>query len=274
MSCITCQKFGPCGQAILENAREQFRKFASGLAGAQLAVTAAETRAERVQYSDLVGFAARIGCAALPAPESVSECFQIEFCKNARRMGLDGPDCLELWRYLPESGIDDFLAAHDGFSQQKRTLLAAVVDQVLEFRTFDRPRVLASFLGSSPAEASEGARRFCRERLQLDSDHAAFEEKVFLAGTADALRLMLPAAVQHANRLGAPGFSFEAMVFSKDETVDAQQDGPSPPPPPPRLPREARRSSRHGRYHHGGPSRARHLQHLVLPRAPGRDLPS
>ena len=256
-SCSHCQKFGPCGQAIIENAREQFRRFARGLAGAQLAVTAAETRAERVAYSDLVRFAARLGGSALPSADSVSECFQSEFCRNARRMGFDGPDSLALWRFLPASSIDSFLAAHAGSTPRQRTLLAAIVDQVMEFRVFDRARVVAAFCGDTPEAQKEGARAFCRDRLHLDAEHPDFEEEVFLKGTVNALRAMFTSAVRHANLLGSPGFVLDnagvAWVADATDATEAAHGPatpappPAPPLPPPRLVWQAPRRSRSGR---------------------------
>ena len=86
------------------------------------------------------------------------------------------------------------------------TLLAAIVDQVMEFRVFDRARVVAAFCGDTPEAQMEGARAFCRDRLHLDAEHPDFEEEVFLKGTVNALRAMFTSAVRHANLLGSPGF--------------------------------------------------------------------
>ena len=56
-------------------------------------------------------------------------------------MGLAGRESLALWRFLPDADIADFLAEHEGSSHQQRTLLPTIVDQTLEFKIFNQPRV-------------------------------------------------------------------------------------------------------------------------------------
>ena len=240
---IDIEKNSDAGRRAIADARVEFRMFAFGLAGAQLTVTAAEARAEKLEYRDYVAFGARLGRAALPLPESVSNVFQAEFCRLARSMGLHGPGSLELWRFLPEDGIAAFLADREGLSPPQRTVWAAIVDQILEFKIFDRPRVIKSFMGNTRAEAIEGARRFCRGRLEPEDGD---EESIFLEGTIVALQKMLPLAVEHADWLGADlgkrngadgvtlGFTTLTMDV-EDRTAQQVSRGVPPPPPPPSL---------------------------------------
>ena len=236
---IDIEKNSDAGRRAIAHARVEFRMFAFGLAGAQLTVTAAEARAEKLEYRDYVAFGARLGRAALPLPESVSNVFQAEFCRLARSMGLHGPGSLELWRFLPEDGIAAFLADREGLSPPQRTVWAAIVDQILEFKIFDRPRVIKSFMGNTRAEAIEGARRFCRGRLEPEDGD---EESIFLEGTIVALQKMLPLAVEHADwlgadlgkRNGADGVTLGFTTLTMDaEDRTAQQASKGVPLPPP-----------------------------------------
>ena len=136
---------------------------------------------------------------------------------------------MALWRFLPDADIADFLAEHEGSSHQQRTLLPTIVDQTLEFKIFNQPRVWDSL-----AAVPEATWRFCRDRLQLDVGDKE-SQKIFLEGTAHALRQLLPQAIRHTNRMGAPKANLEVMGFTLQGNR-AMQQGATPPRPPPRSP--------------------------------------